>query len=142
MKKNKVQKFITAFVLGSVMLSVPLLTAYASVSQNVNIKFQHEVVNGAKNGKYHKLKKGYANLKLIVSAEGKSATPVTITLKKERFGFDSSYGTRTFIPGKSYTGKTTTHQYYVDGDSSQYYLIASKSNRYYWITANGTLKNK
>ncbi|MBC1474321.1 hypothetical protein HB852_06800 [Listeria grandensis] len=70
MKNNKVQKFITAFVLGVVMLSVPLLTVYASVSQNVNIKFQHEVVNGAKNGKYHKLKKGYANLKLIVSAGG------------------------------------------------------------------------
>lgn len=51
MRKKELKKFITAFALGSALLSIPLVTAYASVSQNVDISMQHEVTNGAKNNK-------------------------------------------------------------------------------------------
>ncbi|KGL39468.1 hypothetical protein DUK53_07430 [Listeria sp. SHR_NRA_18] len=142
MRKKELKKFITAFALGSALLSIPLVTAYASVSQNVDISMQHEVTNGAKNNKYHKLSKGYANLKLSVAASGAATPTVTVSLMKEKFGFDTSYGKRNFIPGKKWSSKTTTHQYYVDGNSSSYYLVAEKSGRYYEVRATGTLKNK
>ncbi|WP_143812885.1 hypothetical protein [Paenilisteria weihenstephanensis] len=142
LRKKEFKKMIAALALGSAMLSIPLVTAYASVSQNVNISMLHEETNGAKNNKYHKLSKGYANLKLSVAASGNAAPTVTVSLMKEKFGFDSSYGKRNFTPGKKWSYKTTTHQYYVDGNSSSYYLVAEKSGRYYEIRATGTLKNK
>ncbi|MBC1475422.1 hypothetical protein HB852_12445 [Listeria grandensis] len=142
MRKKALKKFVIAFALGSALLSIPLVTAYASVSQNVNFTFNYNVVSGAKNNKYHKLNKGYVNLKLAVSGQGKSTEKIDVSLFKERWGPDDYYGVRSFTQGKGGASVTTTHQYYVGSSSSDFYIKAEKISTNYTTKGVGTIKNK
>ncbi|KGL40869.1 hypothetical protein BMT55_16395 [Listeria newyorkensis] len=142
MKKNRLGRLVTSLMAGALIISIPLATVQATVSQNVNFTFSYNVVSGAKNNKYHKLSKGYVNLKLAVSGQGKSTEKIDVSLFKERWGPDDYYGVRPCIQGKGGASVTTTHEYYVGSASSDFYIKAEKVSNNYTTKGVGTIKNK
>ncbi|MBC6309614.1 hypothetical protein HCJ66_08590 [Listeria sp. FSL L7-1582] len=139
---KRISRFVTSLIAGALIISIPLVAAQAAVSQNVNFTFSYNVVSGAKNNKYHKLNKGYVNLKLAVAGQGKSTEKIDVSLFKERWGPDDYYGVRSFTQGKGGASVTTTHQYYVGSSSSDFYVKAEKISNNYTTKGVGTIKNK
>lgn len=120
------KKALSILILLTLCLAVvPIPSAAAQNMQQVWFKFNGGGsyctggVNGAQNGKYYTLNQGSVRLDLNMSCNY-GEKQLYVTLYRERFGPDKSYGTKYLYT--SLNGKDNTLRWNVDQNSGKYYL--------------------
>lgn len=91
-------------------------------------------VDGSVNGVYYTLNAGTAYMKVTYFHKTGAGTYAKIILKRQQFGFDANYGTKS-------VNSTGTYSWSVDTYSDKYYLYAYGDQIYTDYTIQGTIYN-
>lgn len=138
MKRIKFKKIVASLLLAGSIISIGSISTNAA-SARFSFSFNSggnggAYVDGSSNGKYYSLNSGIAYMNVSSFSKNGLGTTANVTLKREKRGFDASYGTNSV----SGTGKFSWD---VDTTSGSYYLFVTGNSSYTQYDVSGTIYN-